>query len=384
MHVFKSSGTHNLRALKSALIVLDSFLKTLREQNYHELLQNDLYTKDLAKHITAYTIEKMRLGMSMFDKDPEPKDKKEAKNDLDASLKKYNISKFIQSPIKEEEIRMLFQGNFKDINSYVAEIQNHQKYFPKQKLWQRLYNFRDLSDSEYEKYLEQLYKDFINLEVIDTFDFLHSVAILLYLKSEALLGEDFNAEIAISTFEKVKVQPKYTPRKFKRGGMHDASLGYVYWAYETEPFQDVYKHVITSDNKRVEEANIKLFLKNFSKFSTTFDEGLIKHYFQFVDDKTDQEFYNSPLLNLLPSSFYESVLELPTHVFYKVLRMMESRIDSFLRSEKEGCKILLEKFELKLKSESNARKKYFLKDFTQRLGGQIDAIENKEQTPATT
>jgi hypothetical protein len=247
LEVFHRAGYGNLRQLRQAIfdfsdlwICLDAAQFATKNEFVARLL-DDVLTLSIEYRAGAISVTDIR-NVGETDWDSYFKDNRNTNENVlpptqaEAAFKRHGFDKQPRLALLPEAYAMFF-GNGHLLNDAAAEALLRSPYLANESTpsWRRLWYLTDLSNEDFVRLSDDVYKKFANLEYEDEGEFLHASALLLFFGSERMLQKTSsqieaslkNVVLQLAANGKLDPGPKGRQSYSSREDMSAFGLGYT-------------------------------------------------------------------------------------------------------------------------------------------------------------
>lgn len=325
---YELANYNNLRHISQILFDFEYFVKNIDE----EYLKCEDFVSILINHFFAISIELKSANLTREELSKrktivwdfsDNKDKE--KTNIEKIYEKYNIKR---NPLFDGEnwVKILLDNSMQkeELNELISNLSFFlEKKEKVQPSWVKIWHYRELSNEEFTKNLNDVLTKFQNCEYDIPEHFIHVIALLIFFSKNQLCEltvEDIKAQVNTCIHDKYQNGQNWKKQLFTNSiRFNGTGLGYI--GEDDKDFRDIFSKII-EENKRIYEVeeNIKQeqLLNKFIESIEQLDEDFLLDFFI--------KFESTPILSYLnPNSFTEILTSIENKNISKLGAILHSR-----------------------------------------------------------
>lgn len=326
---YELANYNNLRHISQILFDFEYFIENIDEEylkceDFVSILINNFFAISIELKSANLTREELsKKSITLWDF----LDKKEKeKTNIEKIYEKYNIKK---NPLFDGEIwvKILLDNSIQkeELNKFISNLSFFlEKKEKVQPSWVKMWHYRELSDEEFTKNLNDVLNKFKNCQYDIPEHFIHVIALLIFFSKNKLCKfpvEDIKRQVETCIKDKYQNHENWKNKLFK-DSIRFNTTGLGYMCEDDEDFRNIFSLIIEKNKiiYEVEEINKQQQLLN------KFLESIKEFNEEFLMNFLLKDFESTPILSdINHKSFIEILINIENKNISKLSEILHSR-----------------------------------------------------------
>jgi hypothetical protein len=334
--IYEKANYNNLRHISQILLDYEYFIKHIDK----EYTENKEFIQILINNFFSLSIELKGANLTKKELIKGPvilwnfsDDKEKEKNNIEKIYKKYNI---MNNPLFDGKIwvKILLDSSIQkeELNELISNLSFFlTKKEQEQPSWIMIWNFRELSDKEFENNINDVINKFKNCKYDIPEHFIHVIALLIFFSKNQLCQlsvKEIKSKVNTCIKNKYQNSQNWKSKLFENG-MRFNNTGLGYMGEGDKDFREILSKIMEKNKniyEKEEENKKKQLIEQFMKAVKILDEDFL---IKFLLEK--YEFI--PILHYLDVDKF-------THLLINIENKNLTKLDEILHSRYSDNKIL--------------------------------------------